>query len=281
MPTGSARSLWRCPAMPTDGEFRLDPRSGLAELRRKRHAQGRDLKVVVTQRNSETGGGKTTLAVFLALSWDINGWDGEQKGTVDPEEFLEVYPELPEHSCIIMDEAEELDARRSMASENVDFSHYWMAMRVRQVVSILTLPSTSALDTRLWELADVWINVECRGRATLYDIGVNSFSGDMITKEMCGLEWPDLSSHPEMQKLDRQKAAKIERGLAEIDDSTDEETDPEDATREEKKRIAQQLRDDPELDMNGEEIGAIVDRSDTWVYDNTESRKSDQPTNPR
>jgi len=261
--------------------LRLSPSSKLHKLRAQRHRNGRDLKCVITQRDSETGGGKTTLAVFLALSWDTKGWDGDKKGTVDPEEFLGTYPDLPKHSVLVLDEAEELDARRSMASENVDFSHYWMAMRVRQVVSILTLPSTSALDTRLWELADVWINVECRGRATLYDIGVNSFSGDMITKEMCGLEWPDLSSHPEMQKLDRQKAAKIERGLAEIDDSTDEETDPEDATREEKKRIAQQLRDDPELDMNGEEIGAIVDRSDTWVYDNTESRKSDQPTNPR
>jgi hypothetical protein len=265
--------------------FRLEASAPIHQLFLKRMERDRDLKIIITAKDAETGVGKSTLAFALAASWHPmytdESWSADDYATYDVGEYLNRYREVKPGSVLLMEEAEQLDARRSMASENVDFSHYWMAMRVRQVVSILTLPSTSALDTRLWELADVWINVECRGRATLYDIGVNSFSGDMITKEMCGLEWPDLSSHPEMQKLDRQKAAKIERGLAEIDDSTDEETDPEDATREEKKRIAQQLRDDPELDMNGEEIGAIVDRSDTWVYDNTESRKSDQPTNPR
>lgn len=265
--------------------FRLEANAPIHQLFLKRMERDRDLKIIITAKDAETGVGKSTLAFALAASWHPmytdESWSADDYATYDVGEYLNRYREVKPGSVLLMEEAEQLDARRSMASENVDFSHYWMAMRVRQVVSILTLPSTSALDTRLWELADVWINVECRGRATLYDIGVNSFNGEMITKEMCGLEWPDLSSHPEMQKLDRQKAAKIERGLAEIDDSPAEETDPEDATREEKKRIAQQLRDDPELDMNGEEIGAIVDRSDTWVYDNTESRKSDQPTNPR
>jgi hypothetical protein len=265
--------------------FRLEANAPIHQLFLKRMERDRDLKIIITAKDAETGVGKSTLAFALAASWHPmyadEDWSADDYATYDVGEYLNRYREVKPGSVLLMEEAEQLDARRSMASENVDFSHYWMAMRVRQVVSILTLPSTSALDTRLWELADVWINVECRGRATLYDIGVNSFNGEMITKEMCGLEWPDLSSHPEMQKLDRQKAAKIERGLAEIDDSGGEETDPEDATREEKKRIAQQLRDDPELDLNGEEIGAIVDRSDTWVYDNTESRKSDQPTNPR
>ena len=263
---------------------RLEANSPIHQLFLKRMERDRDLKIIITAKDSETGVGKSTLAFSLAASWHPiyadEEWSANEYATYDVGEYLRRYRNVEPGSVLLMEEAEQLDSRRSMASENVDFSHYWMAMRVRQAVSILTLPSTSALDTRLWELADLWINVECRGRATVYDVGVNSFNGDMITKEMCGLQWPDLSDHPEMQNLDRQKEAKIERGLSEIGDSTTDEADPEEATREEKKRIAQQLRDNDALELNGEEIGEIVGRSDTWVYDNTESPKSDQPTSP-
>jgi hypothetical protein len=209
----------------TEQQYQLNPTSGLAELRQKRHAQGRDLKVVITQRNSETGGGKTTLAVFLALSWDVNGWDGEQKGTVDPEEFLNIYPELPEHSCIIMDEAEELDARRSMASENVEFSKHWMTMRTRQIDSILTLPATSALDKRLLELADVRINVKGRGKGSVYRIKIDDHNPERGPQEwhMHEIEWPDLSEHPEYQKLDAQKQQMIDEVMDE-EEEDDEQT---------------------------------------------------------
>jgi len=270
MPTGSARSLWRCPAMPTDGEFRLDPRSGLAELRRKRHAQGRDLKVVVTQRNSETGGGKTTLAVFLALSWDINGWDGEQKGTVDPEEFLEVYPELPEHSCIIMDEAEELDARRSMASENVEFSKHWMTMRTRQIDSILTLPATSALDKRLLELADVRINVTGRGKGQVYRIKIDDHNPQRGPQEwhMHEIEWPDLSSHPEYKKLDEQKQQMIDEA---VEDDDDEQTEQE----KKKARQRELAQKKVEQGMSYAEIAQLeeIEYSREWIRLNTEKPK--------
>jgi len=264
--------------------FRLDPESPIHGLFLKRMESGRDLKVIITARDAQTGVGKSTLAFALAASWHPiytgEDWIADEYATYDVGDYLSRYRDVDPGTVLLMEEAEQLDSRRSMASENVDFSHYWMAMRVRQVVSILTLPSTSALDKRLWELADVWINVECRGRAQVYNIGVNSFTGDMNTAYVCDLKWPDVSDHPEMKALDKQKEEKIARGLADIDTDNAGERDPDDAEREEKVRVAQRLRNNDALSLNGEEIGDIVGRSDTWVYDNTESQENDQPTSP-
>lgn len=218
----------------------LDPRCGLAKLRERRHRDGRDLKVIITQRDSETGGGKTTLACFLALSWDPHGWDGEQKGTVSAQEFLDTYPSLPPHSALIMDEAEELDARRSMASENIEFSKDWMMMRTRQIDSILTLPTTSALDKRLLELADVRINVTARGEAECYRIKVDDHNPQRGAQQwhMHSIQWPDLSDHPEYLKLDEQKQAKIdeEAESKQSDDSEPSKADLKRVIRQEAKR---------------------------------------------
>jgi len=164
-----------------------------------------------------------------------------------------------------------LDARRSMAGDNVDFSHYWMAMRVRQVVSVLTLPSTTALDKRLWELADVWINVQRRGSAEVHECQINDYQQKLWNEPVETIEWPDLSEHPEMKQLDQLKQDKIERGLTDVDDDDDTTVDPKEAQREEKVRIAQELRADEGLDLSGEQIGEIVGRSDVWVYNNTDA----------
>lgn len=258
---------------PVEG-YQLDPDSPIHQLFLKRMENDRDLKIIITAKDAQTGVGKSTLAFALAASWHPiyteEDWNADDLATFDVGEYLSKYRDVEEGSVLLMEEAEQLDSRRSMASENVDFSHYWMAMRVRQVVSILTLPSTSALDKRLWELADVWINVECRGRASVYRIGINSFSGDMFTEHQHDLKWPDVSTHPEMRKVDRQKQEKISRGLAAVDDDEPDAPDPDEVERKEKKRIAQRLRNDDGNDFSGEEIGAIVGRSDTWVYDNTE-----------
>jgi hypothetical protein len=258
------------------GGYHLDPTSLLHQLFLKRMENDRDLKIIITAKDAQTGVGKSTLAFGLAATWHPvyadEDWSADEYATYDVNEYLQRYREVDPGTVLLMEEAEQLDSRRSMASENVDFSHYWMAMRVRQVVSILTLPSTSALDKRLWELADVWINVECRGSAAVYRIGTNSFSGDMYTEYKEHVEWPDFSSHPEMKKLDTQKEEKIARGLSEMDSDEPEPRDADEAEREEKVRVAQSLRNS-DADLSGEEIGEIVDRSDTWVYNNTEAPK--------
>jgi len=244
----------------------LDPNCGLAELRASRHRSGRDLKVIITQRDSETGGGKTTLACFLALSWDPQ-WDGEERGTVDPEEFLAAYPNLPKHSVLIMDESEALDSRRSMATENVEFSKDWMMMRTRQIDSILTMPTSSALDSRLVELADVRINVTARGEGKVYRIKIDDHNttGGANQWFMHEISWPDMSDHPEYRKLDQQKQDKIdERG--EKAASAGEEEDG--LTKKEQIALAQALRN------RGESLKSIasepaIEYSHEWVRNHT------------
>ena len=253
--------------------WQLDPQCPLHQIFLKRMENDRDLKVIITAKDAETGVGKSTAGFALAASWHPiytgEEWSADEYGSYDIAPYLEQYLSAKNGSVLQMEEAEQLDARRGMASENVDFSHYWMAMRVRQIVSILTLPSTSALDKRLWQLADVWINVEDRGEAAVYRIGVNSFNGEMYTEFMHQFSWPDVSHHPEMKKLDREKDEKIERGLGDVGDEAEEIPKPKEVRREQAQEIAQRLREWEKYDLSGEDIGYAVDRSDAWVYNNT------------
>jgi hypothetical protein len=257
---------------PVNG-WQLDPECPLHQLFLERMENDRDLKIIITAKDAETGVGKSTAGFALAASWHPiytdEPWSADEYGSYDIGPYLEQYLSAQSGSVLQMEEAEQLDSRRGMASENVDFSHYWMAMRVRQIVSILTLPSTSALDKRLWQLADVWINVESRGDAAVYRIGVNSFNGEMYTEHMHQFSWPDVSDHDEMQKLDREKDEKIERGLGDIEDDAEDLPSPKEVRREHAKQIAQRLREWEAHDLTGKEIGEIVDRSHTWVYNHT------------
>jgi hypothetical protein len=242
----------------------IDGRMPLHEFRRRRLKKNRDLKVIITSRNSTTGTGKTTLAVWLALNWDQHGWTADKKGTLSVQEYLDTYKELQPGSVLVMDEAEQLDARRSMSQQNVDFAEKWMMMRVRNVTSILTLPTASALDKRLKELADVRINVHRRGKARVYKITIDDHNtSDVREWRWHDIGWPDMSEHPEMQALDELKQEKIDEQL-ETDDNA--EKDPDTARKEEKIETAQRLRDKGEI---LQEIGEAVDMSHEWVRQNT------------
>lgn len=265
------------------GDYQLDPTSWLHQEFIDRMEAGRDLKIIITATDAQTGVGKSTLAFALAASWHPiytgEHWSADDNATYDVSEFLKTYTDVPAGSVLLMEEAEQLDARRSMAGENVDFSHYWMAMRVRQVCSILTLPSTTALDKRLWELANVWINVKRRGQADVHEVQINDYQQDLWNEPVDTIEWPDVSDQTEMKKLDRLKQEKIERGLGDVGDDA-ESVDAEEAQRQEKIEIAQELRANDDLDLSGAEIGEIVGRSDQWVYNNTDPAKdaSNQPS---
>jgi hypothetical protein len=249
---------------------RLNPDCKLSKLRRHRHREGRDLKVVITQRNSGTGGGKTTLAGWLCLNWD-QGWSAEQRATLDPDEFIGKYPELPAHSCLLLDEAEELDARRSMAEQNVEFAKNWMMMRTRQIDSILTLPTASALDKRIKELADVRINVIERGLANVYKVRIDDHDTSQVRERFLHeLEWPDVSERDELQSLEAMKNERID-GKVE-DAKSDESQDPDDARREERIKNAQRLRN---KGMTTREIGDVVGHSSSWVCNNTSKAATD------
>jgi hypothetical protein len=178
---------------------------------RERKLKNRDLKIIITSRDSQTGTGKTTLAMWLALHFDQYGFSADQV-TLHPEEFLELYTENPAGSVIIMDEAEQLDSRRSMSNKNVEFWNLWQTMRYRQITSILTLPTRSALDKRGLELADVWIQVTERGRARVHEIGVGDYDGKTQPQITEILEFPDVTHLDLKDEIDEKKVALMEEG---------------------------------------------------------------------
>jgi hypothetical protein len=249
---------------------RLDPNCKLAKLRRHRHREGRDLKIVITQRDSGTGGGKTTLAGWLCLNFDKH-WNAKEQAMLDPDEFIAAYPELPPHSCLLLDEAEELDARRSMAEQNVEFAKNWMMMRTRQIDSILTLPTASALDKRIKELADVRINVIERGLANCYKIRIDDHNTSQVRERfMHELEWPDISQRDELQHLEGLKNERINGKVEEAKE--DDSPDPEDVEKKVEKKHAQRLRNNG---MTMRDIGDVIGYSASWVSEHTSEAATD------
>jgi len=189
----------------------MKPSSTLWSIYRKRRARNRDLKIIITSRDSQTGTGKTTLAIWLALHFDSHGFSADQV-TLHPEEFLELYKQNAAGSVIIMDEAEQLDSRRSMSNKNVEFWNLWQTMRYRQITSILTLPTRSALDKRGLELSDVWIQVTERGHARVHEVGVGDYDGKTHPTMVESLQFPDVTYLPLKDEIDDKKVALMEEG---------------------------------------------------------------------
>lgn len=156
-----------------DMEFEFN-HSMLDDLVNERLDGDRDVKIIVTARNSETGTGKTTLAIVLAVRWDRNGWN-PSKGFQDIRGYLAYYSMVGSPGdVLILDDAQAgADSRRSTSKENVAISKYWSILRSKNIVSILTLPTQSMLDKRLLELADVWLNVRNKGEAVPYRVYVD------------------------------------------------------------------------------------------------------------
>lgn len=136
-----------------------------------------DAKIIIQGANSQTGIGKTTLAIKLARNIDPD-WTAEEKAYIDIREYINAHLDKPEGSALVLDEIEAgADSRRFMSQDNVDLSQAWATMRARNIAVIATLPSVSMLDNRMIELADYWILVRERGLAQPYRVTVNDFNG--------------------------------------------------------------------------------------------------------
>jgi len=259
--------------------YQIDDSMPLHKLVVYRMKNGRDLKIIITAKDSQTGVGKTTCAGWLGLSWtkQFTGEDwfvnpeeyGDGMGTLNPKEYFAILKQVGNGykagTTVIVDDAEELDARRSMQNLNVEFSQRWMLMRLKQAITIITLPSPKAIDSRLEELADVWINIERRGRGVVHDIRVNSYgSRNVMTEQKHKIEFPNVADHPELETLREMKEQKMDDWDEEQEE--DETPDPEEVKRKTKKQIAQNMRDQG---MNGTDIADRLEVSHTWVYNNT------------
>lgn len=178
-----------------------------------RKRKGRDAKILLTAKDGQTGIGKSNLSDFLGYVLDTskNGFN-EDKVTIDPHEFLDMYSILPRGSATIMEEGEQFDARRASSHKNVDASEKWQMARVREIVAIVNLPSPEEIDSRFERLADYWINVERRGRARIYKKRIHPIKRKVYYETLQTLEWPNMDKSPTFQKMRKLKDDRLDAG---------------------------------------------------------------------
>lgn len=167
----------------------------------------RDAVILVTADDADRGVGKTSLAVTLGKLLDTSSsrFDAEQQATLSVPRFLQLYDELEEGSTLVLDEGEQIDARRSMSQENVDASLKMQTRRVNEIIVIITLPSADMIDNRIEQLADFWINCEVRGRARVYKKKIHRIKKTVYYKSLQQLTWPNLDDDEDYQILAQKK----------------------------------------------------------------------------
>lgn len=238
---------------------------------------GRDANIVITA-SSETGVGKSTLAVTLALLIDQHGWTSEKAAIGSAEEYDRLYDQVDPGSVVILDEAEEaVDSRRGMTSESVSLAQSFAAKRYKQVFSILTAPTKSWIDKRLGsDSADFWIQAEethlgrIKGEGPVYRLKTNEHYERDYTKKTETIVWPDISDHPEFAKMDERKAERYDNsGEGETQYFSAEEVE------EIRQQVRQEVKDDYRTKVTKQlnehdgltqsEIGEIFDISQVRV----------------
>lgn len=244
---------------------------------KKRLSNDNDIKIIIQGANSQTGIGKTTLAIEICREID-DEWSADEKAFIDIQKYLNSYLDYPKGSALLLDEiGQGADSRRSTSSENVNLSHGWQMLRARNIATVATLPSTSMLDKRMMELADYWVLVKARGIAQPYKINVNDFTGAIQRDPMPGeehIKFPDLPSTDSDKKyLDSIKDSKIrDGGMESIQIAEHKEKlakAEKEAKREKRNELItsiynntelsyRQLGDIPAIDMSGPGVGKIV-----------------------
>jgi len=232
-------------------------RHPIGDAHDRRRSDGRMMNVIVTARDSQTGTGKTTLAVALAHDWDEHGWTAE-KATLDPGEYQDMYGEVNQGAVLILDEAEQAaDNRRSMSDQNLALSHLWATMRFKQVSSIITLPTVTMLDKRLKELADRRIHVVKRGIAKVYKIKVEDTGQHGIFEENTGwVRWGARDDDEEYQRLSEKKAERM-KDYSVSDDEEADAPSPKEVRLETRNDLIEKMNDH----LTHEEIAEIVELS--------------------
>lgn len=182
-----------------------------------RLAIGRDMHVIVTAA-SETGVGKTTLAVALALLWDQHGWTADKAAVASAPEYSHKYDEVPPGSVLILDEAEKaVDNRRGTSKGNVELSQAFAAKRYRQVFGIMTAPAKGWVDDRLGsDAADYWVQAletdegRAKGEARVYRLRNHEHYETDYTTKTEEITWPVLDGFDAFRELDERKRERLE-----------------------------------------------------------------------
>lgn len=210
--------------METQSDNAILTESGFGQMGRdakKKIRNDNDFRALIVGQNSQTGIGKTTLAVQLCRYIDEteDGWSADKKAFIEVDEYIDAHLDYPKQSCLMLDEIEAgADNRRATSHDNVNLSHAWMTMRARNIATIATLPSTDTLDSRMLMLSDYWVLVKSRGVAQPFKINVNDFNGKVQRQPVMNdqhITFPDLpSDDDDKQYLDSIKDDML-RGLTE------------------------------------------------------------------
>jgi len=169
----------------------VSPLDALVFKRKKQH---RNCIIIIADRNSETGTGKSTLALVLAQRYD--SMFSPDNVVFDTMDFIKRMTEKRRRGAwYVLDEiGVYLDSRRAVSRGNVNFSQLLQVFREEQISLIATLPTTSVLDFRMKELSDIVILVNDRGSATVYRTGTNPFATQhpVYMNELMKISWSPL-----------------------------------------------------------------------------------------
>jgi hypothetical protein len=171
------------PAVPDDC-----PLQGLYQ---KRRAQDRDLKILISSWDLETGTGKTTLACRLAAAFDATDQGvTTDKATLSAHELTDAYTREPPGSALIFDEAMgDISNRRSMSSINEAMRATVGMGRVEEKYLIMTCPGIHMVDRDIRAQADVWILTRELGSAAMFRVKFEPFAGHELTHNWGTLDW--------------------------------------------------------------------------------------------
>lgn len=249
---------------------RVFRKAGFGEMGRdakRKLRNDNDIKILVVGQNSQTGIGKTTLAVQLCRFIDgtDDPWRAEEKAFVDVDEYMQAHLEKRQQSCLMLDEIEAgADRRRAMSHENVQLSQAWMTLRARNIGTVATLPSTDALDKRMLSLADYWVLVRRRGIAQPYKVRVNDFNGN-VSRVGLGPDNDQLIQFPDLPDDDEDKAYldSIKDDMVyELVGNGDAEKIPASEAKKKRDKAVKEAR----RELRNEWINAVYERTDESTY---------------
>lgn len=272
----------------TDTEFWNDLMHGVFGPR-----QG-GARIIIDAEGASTGVGKTSLAVSLGLlvskafGYELTPEDL----TLSGEAYLDRWKDHPgseQPSVLILDElmgAGAGDARRAMASKNVNLGRSWQLMRKKRIVTITTLAHWSDADSRMQRFADyrLWCLEQPVGYFRPYEISAEFDTGDPRTvaySDVNRIAFPNLDAQDDDLYADL--AAKKDDLLGsdkfDADDvvATDDDPDPEDVERRQKIETAQRGR---ENGLSTREVADVVGMSQSWVTKYTEKPTDDAGESP-
>lgn len=248
----------------------------LGRVAKQRLSNDNDIKIIIQGKNSQTGIGKTTLAIELCRYIDENGWSAEEKAYIDVQKYLNNFLDVQKQSALLLDEiGAGADSRRATSHDNVELSQGWQMLRARNVATVATLPSTNMLDPRMLELADYWVLVKKRGLAQPYEIRVNDFNGKVARNPLPGEEHIRFYDLPgwdaDKNYLDDIKDAKVHSDGNNMIRQEEHEKKLERAKKDVRKETRDQLIRDfynsSSTDLSYADIGKVVDLTKQAVGD--------------